>query len=148
MLIVGRGNFGHCGWLAAAVVAATVGGCDLMRPSAPESRAEYFIRKLVLEPQALDDLRAVAQLPENASPDDLLADVPTRTAVAYLRARATFDAEPRLHAAASSSPAADERRVEVVVTEGLAVGAHQAVRFSVDLRRVGSDWRVVRLRAD
>jgi hypothetical protein len=148
MTIVGRGTLGHYGWLAAAMVSAAVSGCGLLRPSAPESRAEYFIEKLVLEPQAVDDLRAVAVLPEAGAPDDLLADVPTRTAVTYLRARARFEAELRFHVAGSARPAADERRVEVVVSEGLAVGARQTVRFSVDLKQVDDDWRVVRLHAD
>lgn len=148
MTIVGRATVGHHGWFAAAVLAAAVGGCDLLRPSAPESRAEYFVRKLVLEPQALDDLRAVAVLPASAAPDALLADVSTRTAVTYLRARTQFDGRLRFNVAGSATPAPDERRVEVVVTEGIAVGTRQTVRFSVDLRRIDGDWRVARLRAD
>jgi len=148
MTIVGRGNIGHHGWLVVAMVAAAIGGCGLLRPSAPESRAEYFIKKLVLEPRAHSDLRAVAVLAESAVPDDLLADVPTRTAVTYLRARTRFDADLGFHVAGSARPAADERRVEVVVSEGLAVGPRQTVRFSVELKKVGDDWRVVRLRAD
>lgn len=148
MIIDQRGSIGHAGWLVAAIAAAAVaGGCDV-RPSAPESRAEYFVKKLVLEPRALDDLRAVALLPESAMPDDLLTDVPTETAVTYLRARTQFDAELGFHVAGTARPAVDERRVEVVVSEGIAVGTHQTVRFSVDLRKVGDDWRVVRLRAD
>lgn len=148
MTIVGRGSTGHYGWLATAMLVAVLGGCELLRPGAPESRAEYFIKKLVLEPQAIDDLRAVAVLPSTAVPDDLLADVPTRTAVAYLRARTQFDADLGFHAAGSARPAVDESRVEVVVSEGLAVGVRQTVRFSVELKKVGDDWRVVRLRAD
>lgn len=148
MMIVGRGTIGHYGWFVAAMFAAAVGGCGLLRPSAPESRAEYFVKKLVLEPQALDDLRAVAVVPESAAPEDLLADVPTRTAITYLRARTQFDADLGFHVAGSARPAADERRVEVVVSEGVAVGARQTVRFSVELKKVGDDWRVVRLHAD
>jgi hypothetical protein len=148
MTIVGRGNIGHHGWLVVAMVVAAIGGCGLLRPSAPESRAEYFIKKLVLEPQAVDDLRAVAVLPESAAPDDLLADVSTRTAVTYLRARTQLDTDLGFHVAGSARPAADERRVEVVVSEGLAVGVRPTVRFSVELKKAGGDWRVVRLRAD
>lgn len=148
MTIDPRGGIRPAGWLAAAIAAAVAaGGCDV-RPSAPESRAEYFVRKLVREPQALADLRAVAALPESGAPDDLLADLPTRTALTYLRARARLGADLGVHVAGTVTPAPDERRVEVVVSEGLAIGARPTVRFSVELRRTGDDWRVVRLRAD
>lgn len=148
MTIEQRGSIGHAGWLVAAVVAAAAAaGCDL-RPSAPESRAEYFVEKLVLEPQALDDLRAVAVLPESGQPDDLLADVATAAAITYLRARTQFDADLGFHVAGTARPADDERRVEVVVSDGIAVGARQTVRFNVELKKIGDDWRVVRLRAD
>ena len=147
MMIDQRSSVGHAGWLVAAVVAAAAGGCDF-RPSAPETRAEYFVEKLVREPQALEDLRAVSDLPETGAPDDLLADLPTHTAVMYLRARAQFDAELGFHVAGTARPASDVRRVDVVVSEGIAVANRQAVRFNVELKKIGEDWRVVRVRAD
>lgn len=141
-------SLGRIGWLAAATAATlAAGGCDA-RPSAPETRAEYFVRKMVREPQALEDLRAVALLPESGRPDELIADLPAHTAVTYLRARARLGAELGFHVAGTLQPAVDERRVDVVVSEGLGLGATPTVRFSVELRRVGGDWRVARLRAD
>lgn len=122
-------------------------GCDF-RPSAPESRAEYFVEKLVREPQALDDLRAVAQLAEGEGPEALVRDIPTRTAVTYLRARLRLGADLGFHVAGLARDAPDRKLVNVSVSEGLAVGAADSVRFQVEMVRAGADWRVARLHAD
>jgi hypothetical protein len=148
MMAVGRGAIRQVGRLVAALAAvAVVAGCD-WRPSAPENRAEYFIEKFIHEPQALEDLRAVTQLPGAAGPEQLVTDAPTRTAVTYLRARARLGAKLGIHAAGTTQTATDRRRVRVVVTEGVAVGRADAVRFDVELQKTGEDWRVVSLGAD
>jgi hypothetical protein len=125
-----------------------VGACDF-RPSAPESRAEYFVEKLISEPQAVEELRSVARLAEGESPDSLANDLPTRTALTYLRARQRLGAKFGLHVAGTQRPAADKRVVNVVVSEGAAVlkeGA--AVRFQVELQKQEDAWLVTRLRSD
>lgn len=133
--------------LAALACIAGLNGCDL-RPSAPESRAEYFVEKLIREPQALDDLRAVARLAEDENPDALATDTPTRAAITYLRARARLGAKLGFHVADSARLDAGHRRVSVDVSEGVTVGGAEAVRFQVDMAQSDGDWRVARLHAD
>jgi len=125
-----------------------VGACDF-RPSAPESRAEYFVEKLIHEPQAVDELRSVARLAEGESPDSLANDLPTRTALTYLRARQRLGAKFGLHVAGTQRPAPDNRVVNVVVSEGAAVlNEGVAVRFQVELQKQEDAWLVTRLRSD
>jgi hypothetical protein len=125
-----------------------VGACDF-RPSAPESRAEYFVEKLISEPQAVEELRSVARLAEGESPDALANDLPTRTALTYLRARQRLGAKFGLHVAGTQRPAPDKRVVSVVVSEGAAVLKEAAaVRFQVELQKQEDAWLVTRLRSD
>jgi len=125
-----------------------VGACD-SRPSAPESRAEYFVEKLISEPQAVEELRSVARLAEGESPDSLANDLPTRTALTYLRARQRLGAKFGLRVAGTQRPAADSRVVSVVVSEGAAVlNESAAVRFQVELQKQEDVWLVTRLRSD
>jgi hypothetical protein len=134
-------------WVVAGFACiALVAGCNL-RPSAPESRAEYFIKKSILEPQAVDDLRAVAQLNEGESPETLLGDLPTRTAVAYLRARARLGTKIGAHVSGVTETTAGRKLVNVVVTEGVAIGGAEPVRFQVEMQRFDADWRVVSVHA-
>jgi hypothetical protein len=129
-----------CGIAAAA--------CDF-RPSAPESRAEYFVEKLIHEPQAVEELRGVARLAQDESPDSLANDLPTRTALTYLRARQRLGAKFGLHVAGTQRPAPDNRVVNVVVSEGAAVlNEGTAVRFQVELQKQEDAWLVTRLRSD
>jgi hypothetical protein len=122
--------------------------CDL-RPSAPENRAEYFVEKLIREPQAVEELRSVARLAEGESPDALANDLPTRTALTYLRARHHLGAKFGLRVAGSQRPATDSRVVSVVVSEGTAVlNEGAAVRFQVELQKQEDAWLVTRLRSD
>jgi len=124
------------------------GACDF-RPSAPESRAEYFVEKLIREPQAVEELRSVARLAEGESPDALANDLPTRTALNYLRARQRLGAKFGLHVAGTKRPAPDNRVVNVVVSEGAAVlNEGAAVRFQVELQKQEDAWLVTRLRSD
>jgi len=124
------------------------GACDF-RPSAPESRAEYFVEKLIREPQAVDELRGIARLAEGESPDSLAHDLPTRTALTYLRARQRLGAKFGLHVADTQRPAPDIRAVNVVVNEGATVLNERAtVRFQVELQKLDDAWLVTRLRTD
>lgn len=126
---------------------AATGGCP-QRPTAPESRAAYFIEKLIHEPQAVEDLRAVAIFPDERGPEAFLDDLPVRTALSYLRARARLGAELGIHTGGASAAGANRRRVVVSVSEGLALGATEAVRFQVELSRRDDEWMVTRLTAD
>lgn len=124
------------------------GACDF-RPSAPESRAEYFVEKLIREPLPEEELRGVARLAEGESPDTLAHDLPTRSALAYLRARQRFDAKFGLHVAGTQRPTPDKRVVSVVVSEGAAVlNERTAVHFQVELQKQEDAWLVTRLRSD
>ena len=124
------------------------GACDF-RPSAPESRAEYFVEKLIREPQAVDELRGIARLAEGESPDSLAHDLPTRTALTYLRARQRLGAKFGLHVAGTERPAPEKRVVDVVVSEGAVVlNEGAAVRFRVELQKQEDAWLVTRLRSD
>jgi len=146
----GRHGVARCAGrlLVALLCGIAVGACNF-RPSAPESRAEYFVEKLVREPQAVEDLRSVARLAEGESPDTLAGDLPTRTALIYLRARQRLGAKLGLHVAGTLRPAPDRRVVSVVVSEGTAVlNEGSAVRFQVELQKLEDAWLVTRLRSD
>lgn len=133
--------------LVAIACVAGVASCN-SRPSAPESRAEYFVEKFIREPQAAGDLRAVAQLAEGQSPEDLMTDLATRTAVTYLRDRARLGATLAFHAVGLGRAKGDRMLVAVIVNEGVAVGTADEVRFEVAMQKSGQDWRVTHLRAD
>jgi hypothetical protein len=133
--------------LVAIACVAGVASCN-PRPSAPESRAEYFVEKFIREPQAADDLRAVAQLADGQSPEDLMTDLATRTAVTYLRDRARLGATLGFHVAGLGRAKGDHMLVVVTVNEGVAVGAADEVRFEVEMQKSGQDWRVTHLHAD
>jgi hypothetical protein len=137
------------GWaLVGLLCSVALGACDF-RPSAPESRAQYFVEKLVREPQAVDDLRGVARLAEGESPDVFATDLPTRTALTYLRARQRLGAQLGFHVAGTRRPSADNRVVSVVVSEGLAaLNEGMAVRFQVELQKQEDVWLVTRLHSD
>jgi len=141
------------GWISASrmlvaiACVAGIAGCN-QRPSAPESRAGYFVEKFIREPQAADDLRAVTQLAEGQSPDDLVTDMATRTAVTYLRDRAHLGAKLGFHVTGMTEVMPGNMKVNVIVNEGVAVAAADEVRFEVELQKSGQDWRVTRLRAD
>lgn len=133
--------------LVAIACVAGVAGCN-PRPSAPETRAEYFVEKFIREPQAVDDLHAVALLADGQSPDDLMSDLATRTAVTYLRDRARLGAKLGFHVAGLGRVKTDRMLVNVIVNEGAAVGAADEVRFEVEMQKSGQDWRVTHLHAD
>ena len=127
---------------------AAFSACDF-RPSAPESRATYFVEKFVVAPLAVDDLRGVAHIAPDGNPETLANDLPTRAAVAYLRARHRLDAELGFHAAGTTRRANGNKVVKVIVSEGTAASAKDtAVRFEVELENQDQTWLVVRLKAD
>ena len=130
-------------WL---LCATAIGACDF-RPSAPESRATYFVEKFIVAPQAVEDLRGVASLGADASPETLVSDLPTRAAVSYLRARQRLGADLGFHAAGVTRTASGSRVVKVVVSE-VAAAKEAAVRFEVELRNQDQAWLVVRLQSD
>jgi len=130
-------------WLLCATVFSA---CDF-RPSAPENRATYFVEKFIVAPQAVDDLRAVARLAGDQDPETLASDLPTRAAVAYLRARQRLGADLGFHAAGTSRDASGGRVVKVVVSES-AAAKDAAVRFDVELHNQDQAWLVVRLQSD
>lgn len=123
-----------------------VAGCPF-RPTAPQSRAEYFIDKLIHAPQDTDDLRAVVWLTEGQNPEMLISDLPTRTAVTYLRTRVRSGAALGVHVAGVTTLAADRQRVQLDVTEAGAAGS-EPVRFEAELEKRDQEWRVIRLHAD
>ncbi len=132
-------------WLLCAVA---LNACDF-RPSAPESRAAYFVEKFIAAPQAMDDLRGVARLNADQSPETLVNDLPTRASVAYLRARHRLGAELGFHAANTVRSATGNRVVKVLVSESTVVPAKDAaVRFEVELENRDQSWLVVRLTSD
>lgn len=134
--------------LAVLLWLVTVGACD-MRPSAPESRASYFVEKLIVEPQNETDLRGVTGLSENQSPEILVKDLQTRTAVSYLRARHRLGAELDFHVAGTSPLASGSKVVNVVVSEGAAAVRKEAtVRFQVELHNQNRQWIIVHLQSD
>lgn len=118
------------------------------RPTTPESRAEYFIDQFIHAPPVSDDLRAVVWLTEGQDPDMLVTDLPTRTAVTYLRARARLGATLGVHATGTTTPTADRRRVQIAVTEPGAPGLSAPVRLEVELEKRDREWRVLRLHAE
>lgn len=132
---------------ALVAVACLLGlmACTL-RPSAPENRAEYFVKKLIFEPDATDDLRAVAWLGEDQAPETLLADLPTRAAFTYLRARARLGFKPRVHATAGATGSSGRMPAQVLVTE--TVAAAEPVGFTVQLEQRDEEWRVTAVRAN
>lgn len=130
-------------WL---LCAAAFSACD-SRPSAPESRASYFVEKFITAPQSTDELRGVARLGPDESPETLASDLPTRTAVAYLRARHRLGAELGFHIAGTSSRASGNRVVKVVVSEG-AAAKDASVRFEVELHNQDQAWLIVHLQSD
>lgn len=143
----GRG-IGRAGIVLAGLLCMTIGaGCSL-RPSAPENRAAYFIEKLIHEPGAIDDLRAVAIFPDDRGPESFLAVLPARTALLYLRARARLGADLNIRSSHAAAPAPDRRRVTVSVSEGPAIGVVEPVRFQVELARRDDQWMVTGLTAD
>jgi hypothetical protein len=134
--------------LAGLLCGVALGACDF-RPSAPESRAEYFVEKLIREPQAVEDLRSVARLAEGMRPEALANDLPTRTALTYLRARQRLGAKHGFHVAGTRRPAPGSREVVVVVSEGLvALNEGAGVRFQVELQKLDDAWLVTRLHSD
>ncbi len=150
MMKTGRHGVARCAaqLLAGLLCGIAASACDL-RPSAPESRAEFFIEKLIHEPQATDELRSVTRLEEGQSPDSLANDPRTRNALAYLRARERLDAKFGLHIAGTKRPAPDTRVVNVVVSENVtALNAGAVVRFQVELQKQEDAWLVTRLRSD
>lgn len=145
----GRGITRSTGRMLAALLwLAALSACDI-RPSAPETRASYFVEKLIVEPQNETDLRGVTRLRENQSPETLVKDLPTRTAVSYLRARHRLGAELGFHVAGTNRLANGSKVVNVVVNEGTAtVGKEAAVRFQVELQNQNRQWIVVHLQSD
>ncbi len=133
--------------LAGLLCLAIGAGCSL-RPSAPETRAVYFIEKLIHEPGALDDLRAVAVFPDDRGPESFLDTLPVRTALLYLRARARLGADLKIRSSHAAAPGPDRRRVTVGVSEGAAIGIAEPVRFQVELARRDDQWMVTGLSAD
>lgn len=127
---------------------AVLGACD-SRPSAPETRASYFVQKFITEPQNDVDLRSVSRLAENESPETLVDDLQTRSAVSYLRARHRHGAEFSFHITANTRTASGHKIVNVVVSETAAtVGKDAVVRFQVELRQQNNAWVVARLQSD
>ncbi len=146
----GRHGFVQCTGrvLAGLLCGVALGACD-SRPSAPESRAEYFVEKLIHDPQPGDEVRSMARLAEGDSPDSLAKDLPTRNALTYLRARQRLGAKFGLHVSGTQRPAPASRVVSVVVSEGAAVlNEGAAVRFQVELQKQEDAWLVTRLRSD
>jgi len=91
----------------------------------------------------------VARLAEGESPDALANDLPTRSALNYLRARQRLGAKFGLHVAGTLQPTPDSRVVSVVVSEGAAVlNEGSAVRFQVELHKQEDAWLVTRLHSD
>ena len=143
-----RGSNGSPGrlWVGVACLLGLL-GCQA-RPHTPENRAEYFVEKLLTEPQATEDLRAVTWLAETQTPESLIGDLSTRSAVTYLRARARLGTALGVHATGSVAVAAGRRRIQVLVAEGLAAGTAEPVRFDVDVEARNDEWRVTGLHAD
>ena len=134
--------------LVALLWLLTLGACD-SRPSAPETRASYFVQKFIHEPQNHVDLRAVAQLADNASPESLTSDLQTRTAVSYLRARHRLGAALGFHIAGTVRTSSGNKVVTIVVSEAVAtVSNDAAVRFQVELHQQNQAWFVTRLQSD
>lgn len=140
-----RGSSSSPGRAIAAIACLLVFTACPLRPSAPESRAEYFVKKLLFEPQAHDDLRAVAWLADGQEPESLLIDLPSRAAIAYLRARVRLDIDLRVRASDAGGDDDERRPVQVLVTEGT---GSEPVRFIVQLEKREQEWRVTGLRGD
>lgn len=135
--------------LVASLWLLALSACDSPRPSAPETRASYFVQKFILEPQNYVDLRAVARLADNASPETLISDLQTRTAVSYLRARHRLGAAFGFHIAGTVRTSSGNKVVTIVVSEAVAtVSNDAAVRFQVELHQQNQAWFVTRLQSD
>jgi hypothetical protein len=139
-------------FLAGLLCGLAVSACEFQSsapPRAPESRAEYFVARLIHDPQAVDELRSVARLAEGASPDSLVSDLPTHTALNYLRARQRLGAKFGLHVASTKRTAADSRVVSVVVSEGAtALSEGTTVNFQVEMQKQEDSWLVTHLRSN
>lgn len=134
--------------LAVLLWLAALGACDT-RPTAPETRASYFVEKFIVEPQNETGWRGVTGLSEDQSPETLMKDLQTRTAVSYLRARHRLGAELGFHIASANRRANGDRVVEVTVSEGVpTVGKPATVRFQVELHNQNRQWIVVQLQSD
>lgn len=127
------------------IVLAGLAGCHLLRPSAPESRATYFVEKMVREPAAIDDLRAVMWLTGDQLPESFVTDLPTRTALIYLRTRHRQGVTLDFSSAIRSTPAPDRRTVRVTVRDRGAGKLAEPVLFDIDLEKRDTEWRVTRL---
>lgn len=138
--------------LAVLLCGIAVSACEFQSsapPRAPESRAEYFVERMIREPQPVDELRSVARLAEGANPDSLANDLPARTALTYLRARQRLGAKFGLHVADTKKTAADSRVVNIVVSEGAAaLNESAAVHFQVEMQKQEGAWLVTRLRSN
>lgn len=144
----GGREIGRAGTMLAGLLCLAIGaGCSL-RPSEPENRAVYFVEKLIHEPEAIDDLRAVAIFPDDRGVEGFLSGLPARTALLYLRARARLGADLNLRSSHAVAPEPDRRRVTVSVSEGPAIGVAEPVRFQVELARRDDQWMVTGLTAD
>jgi hypothetical protein len=130
------------------IVLAGLAGCQLLRPSAPESRAVYFVEKMVREPAAVDDLRAVMWLADDQLPDSFVADLSTRTAMLYLRTRHRQGASLDFSSTVRSSPTTSRKMVRVTVRESGAGKLAEPVQFDVSLEKRDTEWRVTRLHTD
>jgi hypothetical protein len=146
----GRHGVARCtGWVLVGLLCGVALAACEFRPSAPENRAEYFVEKLVCEPQAMEELRGVARLVEGESPDTLASDLPTRSALVYLRARVRLGAKLGFRAVGTQRPVPGSRVVTVMVSEGVAVLKEStAVRFQVELQKHEGAWLITRLRSD
>jgi hypothetical protein len=130
------------------IVLAGLAGCHLLRPSAPESRAIYFVEKMVREPTATDDLRAVMWLADDQLPDSFVTDLPTRTALTYLRTRHRLGASLKFSSTVRLSPTATRKTVRVTVRDPGAGKSADAVLFDIGLEKRGTEWRAIRLQTE
>lgn len=146
----GRHDIARCAsrLLVGLLCGVAISACDV-RPSAPESRAEYFVEKLIIEPQAGEALHSVARFAEGDSPDSLARDLPAQNALMYLRARQRLGATFGVHVAGTQRPAENTRVVSVAVSEKVAaLNENAVVRFQVELQYLDDAWQVTRLRSD
>jgi len=130
-----------------AISVAVFAGACFHRPTGPETRATYFVEKMVKEPQAIEDLRAVAEFSGARGVDSFLDSLPTKTAVGYLRSRVRFGSDLKFHATRTGTPSPDRRLITVSVSEGMAIGATPAIQLQVELRLRDNEWKVTALSA-
>lgn len=122
-------------------------GCEAPAPTAPESRATFFVERFIRAPHAESEWRDLVELGDNPSPDSLLADLPTRNAMTYLRARATLGEPLGFHLSDTRDLAAGRKQVVVVVSEGSGV-SRDPVRVRVELVRRDPHWKITRLQTE